>query len=364
MMDWKSVTTGSPEDDRVEGQSENPRVSRNRRDMGHPRVIADHHEFSVWARRWTLAGTAGWATVALLARLEFVQIGIIELLFLFAPLVIVPLGMELQRIRSGASGVAFRLAQMLQPLGAVMAIVAMCLPPGKRAALFAMGWMFVCGLATLSGAVELLGEFASKRARVAWVQIAFAVAKIDLAVGGAWLVASRLGLHPMGIQEPIGLLTAVHFHFAGFATATIAATTLHFAEQRGDACWFRRIVALVILMPYLVAVGFVTAPWLKMVAGIIFSCSVAALAAFLWKYTRAVEEKTARIFLRIAASVIFAGMALSAAYAITDFVGSEALPIPRMASTHGVINAVGFCMFGLLGWIVESEPEQSDKMLG
>jgi preprotein translocase subunit Sss1 len=25
-----------------------------------------------------------------------------------------------------------------------------------------------------------------------------------------------------------------------------------------------------------------------------------------------------------------------------------------MASTHGVLNALGFCLLGLLGWIVES----------
>jgi len=56
------------------------------------------------------------------------------------------------------------------------------------------------------------------------------MARIDLAVGGAWLVASRLGMRPMGIQEPIVLLTAVHFHYAGFATATIAAATLRFAD--------------------------------------------------------------------------------------------------------------------------------------
>ena len=30
------------------------------------------------------------------------------------------------------------------------------------------------------------------------------VARIDLIVGGAWLVASRLGMRPMGIQEPLG----------------------------------------------------------------------------------------------------------------------------------------------------------------
>jgi hypothetical protein len=29
------------------------------------------------------------------------------------------------------------------------------------------------------------------------------------------------------------------------------------------------------------------------------------------------------------------------------------LTIPQMARTHGVLNAVGFCLPGLLGWLVE-----------
>jgi hypothetical protein len=31
------------------------------------------------------------------------------------------------------------------------------------------------------------------------------------------------------------------------------------------------------------------------------------------------------------------------------------LRIPQMARTHGILNAMGFCMAGLLGWIVEWE---------
>jgi hypothetical protein len=47
-------------------------------------------------------------------------------------------------------------------------------------------------------------------------------------------------------------------------------------------------------------------------------------------------------------------MVLSGAYAVADYLGSGALTIPQMARTHGVLNAVGFCLSGLLGWLVES----------
>jgi YndJ-like protein len=222
--------------------------------------------------------------------------------------------------------------------------------------------------------------------------IAIAVAKIDLAVGGAWLVASRLGMRPMGIQEPIGLLTAVHFHFAGFATAMIAAAMLRFAERgippcgeerddggptlrpredriplfenrpstslRASSGWGDRvlgvIVMLVIGMPYVVAAGFVISPALKMGAAMVFSASVAGLAVFLRAQGWRANDRVARVLLQVAPVAVFAGMVLAGVYAVADFMKSDALPIPQMARTHGILNAVGFCLPGLLGWVVES----------
>jgi hypothetical protein len=38
---------------------------------------------------------------------------------------------------------------------------------------------------------------------------------------------------------------------------------------------------------------------------------------------------------------------------VADFFGSDVLTIPQMARTHGILNAVGFCLPGMLGWVVE-----------
>src|ERR1700752_800042 len=85
-----------------------------------------------WAARWAVAGAAAWAGIAVLARNGIMRVGVIELIFLFAPLVIVPLGMELGSVAGGRPEAARRqvnLAQILQPLGAALAVVAMWLPP-------------------------------------------------------------------------------------------------------------------------------------------------------------------------------------------------------------------------------------------
>jgi hypothetical protein len=284
--------------------------------------------------------------------------GAIELLFLFAPLVIVPLGMALGSVLSPAARFE-ELARRLQPVGAALVVVAMWLPVGNKAGLAAMGWMAICVLTAASGFVDLVGvarTAADKGDRS--IRVVAGIARIDLAVGAAWLVASRLGMRPMGIQEPIGLLTAVHFHFAGFATATIAAATLQFAERRGETTWEYRWLKPVALMvaglPFVVAVGFVISPAIKMAAAILFSASAAGLAVAVRACGREVKDPTARILLQVAAAAVFAGMVLSGAYAVADYLGSDALTIPQMVRTHGILNALGFCLAGLLGWLVES----------
>ena len=308
-----------------------------------------------WAQMCSGFGAVLWASVAVLARIGVAPIGAIELMFLLAPLVIVPLGMELGRV-IGYDTPPARFARRVQPVAAALALVALWLPPGRLAACLAVGWMIVC-LSMTVGALIDLSSFARSRAdhrRCTLHRIIVAIAQLDLAVGGAWFVASRFGLRPIGIQEPIGLLTAVHFHFAGFATALIAAALLRFPEQRGEQRWLHWLVAIVVGMPLVVAAGFVISPLLKMGAGIVFSASVAVLAVVLRSCARRLESGTARVLFHVASVSVFAGMVLSSTYAIADFRGSDVLPIPQMARTHGILNAVGFCLPALLGWLVEN----------
>jgi len=314
----------------------------------------------LWAATCATVGAAVWAGIAVLARAGIARLGAIELLFLLGPLVIVPLGMELGR-GMDRGGWLEEISRRLQPVGAGLAVVAMWLPLGRRAGLFALGWMLICVLVAGGGFAGLVrapwtdaGGGARATQSVRATRVVMAIARMDLAVGGAWLVASRLGMRPMGIQEPIGLLTAVHFHFAGFATAMIAAATLQFSERRGEQPWLRRLVLVVVGLPIVVAAGFVISPVLKMGAAILFSASVAGLAVAVRACGRKAEDPTARILLQVAAGAIFAGMVLSGAYAIADYAGSDVLIIPQMARTHGILNAVGFCLAGLLGWLVET----------
>jgi hypothetical protein len=157
------------------------------------------------------------------------------------------------------------------------------------------------------------------------------------------------------------LLTAVHFHFAGFATAAICTAMFRFAQQHDLERWLQRLLPVVVVMPYVVAAGFVISPALKMGAGVVFSASVAALAIGLRFMAKRTRSESARFFLEIAAAGVFAGMVLSSVYAIADFRGRHGSAIPQMASTHGLLNAVGFCLPGLLGWLIENSGEAESE---
>src|SRR5579863_8105077 len=120
------------------GRNDNLSLGSDKMDLGNDKAalwnggrdLLDRR--SLWGRSCATAGVVVWAGIAVLARMGIVRVGAIELLFLFAPLVIVPLGMELGRMLGGA-GRFEELARRLQPVGAGLAVVAMWLPPGRRA---------------------------------------------------------------------------------------------------------------------------------------------------------------------------------------------------------------------------------------
>jgi len=103
----------------------------------------------------------------------------------------------------------------------------------------------------------------------------------------------------------------------------------------------------------MLAAGYVLhLPWLRLggammlVAGL---CVVSVLIAVrLWQ----VRPRLAQVLLGIAALSVWYSMAYAAVYAVADFYGEVWVAIPQMARTHGVVNALGFSVAGLLGWTI------------
>jgi hypothetical protein len=307
-----------------------------------------------------LSGAAVWAGLAVLAGLRRAPLGVIELLFLFAVLVVVPLGLALMTAHS-AAGTSAQFAAAFQPLAAVAVVAAFWQKPGPAAAALSVPWLVLGVVAAVAGAWNIY-----RNADRSVADLAVSVAGIDLAFSGGWLVVSRAGLHPMGFQEPIVLLTSMHFHYSGFAVAVLAGAAIRLCERRNVSVGILRgVVWVVLFLPFLLAAGFVISPVLRVAAALGLAVSVPLFAGCLFWAGRYLDQPVGRIYLRLGAVAAWFAMALAAAYAVTDYLGRPFLTMPGMATTHGVLNGIGFVLFSTLAFLIEEnviEPAESSEV--
>jgi len=310
-----------------------------------------------WSALVSLFGALLWAVLAAIAGAGIAPLGVIELLLLFAALVIVPLGLEVFRKLLPAESRALRLARLLQPVAAIAAVISLCLPPGHRSGGLVLPWVGVAVLTAVAGALNC-----SPKGRGRLVAALIAVAGFDFVLASGWLLISRLGLRPMNFQEPILRLTAIHFHYTGFATALIAASLLQLSSAR--QVHLRRLRAtavLIALLPFAVAAGFTFYSPLRTGAALALAVSVAVLARIQLRFAGWLNDPTARFLLRVASLAAFAGMALACVYVVGEQTGKDWPTIPRIASTHGALNGLGFVLLSLLGWLVESHSYEASE---
>jgi len=309
-------------------------------------------------KRWnaivSLCGASVWAVFALLAGVRRAPFGIIELLFLFAPLVIIPLGLELtHRLCSPCSDHTGSASPILQIAAALAVSIAFWLPQGRSAAVLSVAWLLLC--------LVLAGQrfLQSLRQPLTNVSLLLTLAHFDLLLGAAWLVTSRAGVRPMGFQEPIILLTAVHFHYSGFATALIAAATLREFQRRNLTMpGLPLLIWLVAVLPFALAAGFVFSAVLRFVAAVALATCVTALATILLWFAGELRSRPARVYLRVASCAALAAFSLAGLYSVSEYFGKDWITVPGMANSHGVLNGLGFVLLSLLAWLMELHEEE------
>jgi hypothetical protein len=180
-----------------------------------------------------------------------------------------------------------------------------------------------------------------------------------LPVGAAWLVLARAGLRPLGFSDAIVLLTAVHFHYTGFALPIIAGMTGRFIAAHGahaahgarPSRAFPAIAAGVILATPLIAAGITLSLVLEVLAVVWL---VLSLWGLVWLTARAVLPRITargpRLLLAAAVAALAAGMLAAGVYAVSRLAGRPLLTIPDMIALHGAVNAFGFVLGALLAW--------------
>lgn len=259
---------------------------------------------------------------------------VIEPLFLLAPLVLVPLAVPLVDGRPRAD------LRALLPIGAAAAAAALCVRTGVVAGALAAAWLLVTLRLALLGATRLVARRPPDAA-----ETAIDVGLVALPVGGAWFVASRLGLTPMGFREPIVLLTAVHFHYAAFTALVWTGC----AARRLPASLGRRaaVTGAAVGTP-LLAAGITLAPWLELAGALVLALSLGWLAVRVLVAIRP-QALADRLLLRTSAAALLFSMPLAVAYAWGQ-VATPLVSLDAMARLHGTANALGFGLCGLLAW--------------
>ena len=278
------------------------------------------------------------------------QLGLIELLFLLGPLVVLPLGLELFATfgNDAEASDLVRAARWVQFPAAVLVIGSFYVERGAPAAALVLPWFFVGGLLSCHG-LKLLISPEWKTRKAACVVASF----LYLPIGCAWLVASRFGLNPIGFQEPIVLLTAVHFHFAGFAVPlmTCAAANALAGPSVAASRALDAVTAGVLVGPGMLAAGFVVGPHLKLMAALLLVASEAGLGFLFLVACRRLQPGWTRVLIGLSAASVLGAMGLAGVWAIGEFPLQPFVHLAEMAKFHGTANALGFTICGLLGWI-------------
>lgn len=288
---------------------------------------------------------------------------LIQRILLLGVLVIVPLGLALISSSLEKGSPIFALAALIQPYAALAVVISAFIEPGLLAAVLTVPWLVVTGLIGLEG---LVGLFRARSDALSSANMSIRAGMIYLPVGSLWLVMSRLGIQPLGFGDTIVLLTAVHFHFSGFAAPLLTGLSgLYLAGSRVRMLFVFVVICVIAGTP-LVAAGITFSPAIALVGAIVISLGLFVLAPLnlIWVAPR-LPTLGARILLSTSSVTNIPAMVLAIIYAYSIVFQKLIVDIPQMAMTHGVANAFGFSLCGLLTWVmVLRSPRSSVHPLG
>jgi hypothetical protein len=271
-------------------------------------------------------------------------LAVLPLVPVFAILVCVPLA--LRAVGPGDS--TGRLLVAGYPIAAAAGLLAIALPSGIGSAAVALVWLAFTLLAALHGLTRAFGG--GRRIE----ELSVAAGFVYLAVGGGWLVLWRSGIAIMDFGEHVPLLTAIHFHYAGFASPILVGFIGRELRAAGTRLWpiYVSAAALVIVGPTLVALGIAGVRTIEAPAAAILAVGTATVAVLALAAVLRRVRGVARALLAVSSAAAIVAMTLAALYAVGNPLGISAIGLEDMVRWHGSFNALGYVFCGLLAWNV------------
>ena len=260
--------------------------------------------------------------------------GLVGVLVALGMTVVAPLGLGLL-----ATGGLRRLRRAWPALG-LLAGAGLLLPRGALAVALVVPYAAVCGTVTILG---LRRAAQTRRADVR--ELTALTAAASLSVAALSLVAERAGVELLGFSLAVHGLTVAHFHFAGFAAAMLAGLTAVAAPGLPSTVGAVAVPAGTAL----VAIGHFTGRWTELGGAVVLTVGLLSTSWVALRHV-ALPDRTARVLLRIACLSTPVTMLLAVHFALGRATGLPHLSIPETAATHGVLNALGVGLCGLLAW--------------
>lgn len=289
-----------------------------------------------------LGGLLLWAFMTWLwdTRIQ-ISLWVVALLML-SPLLLIRIG---ERFRLGTTG----WSKMVAPhtIASTLLAISFINPPSMVSAAFTVPW-FIIRLAVVFDVMLAWRHLPIKTPG----QLCFDFAFIFPAIGAAWLVAHRANWTPWGFDPLIVLLTAAHFHHAGFTLPLMAGLN----AKASPGCWTRfSCVAILTGVPLVVA-GITCTHFgvLRFVEP--FGVTVLVLGAIgvaASQIRRGMEKQhngLVRAGFVISGASLLSAMLLAMGFGLRHAVPNWALTMPQMWMIHGTLNAFGFGLCGLLAW--------------
>lgn len=271
-------------------------------------------------------------------------LSIFDLLFLLAPWVVLPLTLSLvpaarDNRPSRMNGSVIR--YLLFP-GAILATTSFFLRDGRTAGALTVLWLFAGISLALDGLMRVI------RTRLqSFHEFCFAIGEGYALVGALWLLASRMGLRPFGFHEPIVLLTAVHFHYAGLMAAVLAGLV---ASSMRTPPFLRIALFCAVLGPGLLGLAFLAGPRLKLAAVVLMVVGECGIAVGTFRIGLSDAARTGGRLLLVGSTCVILGMALAGIWGIGEYPLHAFVNLEQMARYHGVLNSLGFGLCSLVGW--------------
>ncbi|MCD8511804.1 MAG: YndJ family protein [Bacillus sp. (in: Bacteria)] len=295
-----------------------------------------------------LLGAATWAALSV-----FFHLGTIEVLLSFSFLVLVPLSLYLTRTVDLGGNLlqSFSMVLVCHYPFAVAGTFSLVFEPGLLAGVLAVVWLVYTLLLAGYGLVRLLA-----RGWRPMEELLIDAAFIYVVMGGVWLVLHRFAVEGLPFPSVIVLLTAIHFHYSAFLVPIFTGMLGRYVKrEKLKFPGFSGVAWGVIAGPMLVAAGINFGGAFEFVMVIIYVIILYWLAiGTVVVMLQGKGSVYGRWLVSLSSVALMVTMALSFLYSYGLTFGNVLLTIPDMVDFHGIGNAFGYGLLGLLGWLLLS----------